>query len=366
MSVIRHRMEPKIARRRTAVRSQNARTNRTKALVAVSGVAALAAVWWMFTGPAVAIRDVTIRGYARDDARVLAAYVQRAASRSTMLSLPTDEIRRELGRFAWVDQVHVQRDWPSSIIVSITQVHPAAVAIPAEGRLGLLSPSGRLLAGVPSSGIPQNLPTVGVTRLPKLLGDPLPETVERGSIATLAALRKVGGVHVRRLQVRDGGVTAVLDSGLSLRLGSPDELDAKILAIRTVLPRIPQAERVPGWYLDVRFPRFAAVGKARPVRATVAAPVALAGDAPSTATAGGGSTAPPAAASAPVAASQTAPTGQTVTTVPGATATTVAPPPPPPPIPILPTTAAPVPSTTTSASPPEPTATIDSGSRVSP
>ena len=169
MSVIRHRMEPKIARRRTAVRSQNARTNRTKALVVVSGVAALAGGWWVFTGPAVAIRDVTIRGYGRDDARVLAAYVQRAASRSTMLSLPTDEIRRELGRFAWVDQVRVQRDWPSSIIVSITQVRPAAVAIPAVGRLGLLSPSGRLLAGVPSSGIPQNLPTIGVTRLPKLL-----------------------------------------------------------------------------------------------------------------------------------------------------------------------------------------------------
>ena len=379
MSALSLRMEPKIARRRRAVRSQAARSHRTAALAAIATAAALTGTWWAFTGPAVAIRHVAINGYGRDDANVLAAYVQRAAGRATMLSLPTDEIRRELGRFAWVSDVHVQRDWPASIVVTITQVRPAAVAIPAQGRLGLLSPSGRLLAGVPASGIPQNLPQIGVASLPKLLGDALPDPDERNSIATLAALRGVGGVHVRRLQVRDGGVTAVLDSGMSLRLGSPDELEAKMTAIRTVLPKIPLNERVAGRYLDVRFPRFAAVGKAQAARpaapasgsaAPAADTVVRAGTAvtPSVTSAGSGTA--PAAAAATTPSTGTTPSVRTpvtpaTTTPPTASSATVPPPPPP-----LPTSASasatPVPSTTTSAPVPATTTTIDPGLRVSP
>lgn len=257
----RPRMEPRIAARRRGVAAARGRSHRTAVLAGVSGLAALAATWWLLTGPAVAIRTVVVKGYDRPDVAALDAYVQRAVARGSMLDLPLEELRTELARFPWVADVLIERDWPATVHVDIVQTRPALAVRRPSGPIGVVSGDGRLL-GKASPVETKTLPRLRVRTLPTAIGEPLRLAEERAVARFVGLLPDMPGFRVRTIEINSaGGIVARLASGLEVRLGPAELMREKALAVASVVPLLPVEDRKEGTYLDVRVPRNPAVGK---------------------------------------------------------------------------------------------------------
>ena len=261
MSVLRLRMHPRMLARRKGVVAARARVRRTAMLGLLVGCAGLAATWWILTGPAVAIRSVTVKGYTRPDVAALDAYVQRAASTGTMLALPVEELRAELRRFPWVSEVLVERDWPMGIRVDVIQARPALVVRAASGPAGVLSQDGRLLGGTAKVDI-RGLPRLRVQAMPERLGAQLRRPEERAAATFVGRLPEIPGSRLDLVEVNaNGAVLGRMASGLELRLGPAELMGEKALAVAAIVPKLGPDDRGTETYLDVRLPRNPALGK---------------------------------------------------------------------------------------------------------
>ena len=272
------RMEPAIAQRRRTVRSSTARRRRdaTTALVVASALAA--SVWWVVTGPAVAIRSLTVSGYTRPDAPIIARYVQRALADGTMIDIPEARVRSALHAFPWVQDVVVSRDWPTGVTVRIVETRPIALAVPARGPSAIVSAEGRVL-GLAGKDVDRGeLPVIRVTTLPTTLGSPLVTDHERDAVTFIQSLPTDADIHVTDVTRHGTGLVAHLDTGLEVRLGFGTRLHAKAIALSAVLARIPIADQRPPAYLDLHDPVRPAFGKDRGSDGT---PIADAASAPS-------------------------------------------------------------------------------------
>lgn len=256
------RMHPRMHARRRGVAAARVRVRRTAVLTGIAGVAALAAMWWILTGPAVAIRSVTVKGYTRPDVAVLDAYVQRATSTGTMLDLPIEELRSQLRQFPWVAEVLVERDWPTGIRVDIIQAQPALVVRAGSRPAGVLAHDGRLLGGATGVAAVGSLPRLQVTAMPERIGGELRRPEERAAATFVGTLPEIPGNRLASIAVNaNGGLVGRMASGLELRLGTAEMMEQKALAVAAVLPLLGPGERGGEHYLDVRLPRNPAHGK---------------------------------------------------------------------------------------------------------
>lgn len=256
------RMEPAIALRRKSVRSSTARRRRDAATALVVALAFVSVVWWLLTGPAVAIRSVSIAGYTRPDAPILARYVQRAVADGTLIDLPEARVRAALRPFPWVRDVVVSRDWPTGVAVRIVETLPIALAVPARGPSAIVSAEGRVL-GLAGRGVERGLPIIRVAALPTALGAPLVAQSERDAVSFVQRLPTDAGIKLTDIASRGTGLVARLDSGLEVRLGGGTRIGVKAIALATVIARIPSADQRPPAYLDLHDPVRPAFGKDR-------------------------------------------------------------------------------------------------------
>lgn len=255
------RMNRAIAERRRQVMAGHARHRRSIALGLVATASAGAGIFWLLTGPAVAIRSLEIHGYHRPDAPVVARYAQDAVSRGTMLRLPEGEVRAELRRFPWVHDFVITRRWPSGVTIDIAQARPAAIAVDGGGATRvLLSQDGRVL-GLPSSARDAaDLPTVTVNALPRKIGEVLATPEERAAVRIATDFEPSGGDRIDQLAVHGGGIFGRMDTGLEVRFGPAERVGQKLAALDQVLPRLSADEVGPTRYVDVRAPEYPAAG----------------------------------------------------------------------------------------------------------
>jgi len=141
-----------------------------------------------------------------------------------------------IDRLAWVRSSRVRLDWPTGVTVSITERRPVAYVALQGGTGALLDPTGRVLAkgvAVPSSLVAlRGLGPVGA-----------PGTTLAGAsrmLAVAAALPPSTAGQVRDLELGpSGGVDIHLWDKITVVLGSPSALRAKMIALATVLARVP-------------------------------------------------------------------------------------------------------------------------------
>ena len=177
-----------------------------------------------------------------------------------MLSVDTARAARRLEHLPWVDTAVVERAFPNTVRVRLTERVAAAVAARPAGGWVLLDGGGRVLAE--AADRPGGLPEVigaGATPAP---GTNL--TTAAPALDVIAALP----VAVRR-QVTDAtldGESVMLHTGSrEIRIGPATQLPAKVAALSVLLDRVGSR---PVAAIDVRVPQAPVVVPTAPTAAT--------------------------------------------------------------------------------------------------
>jgi cell division protein FtsQ len=280
-----------MAERRRSIVLERGRRRRTTALAAIGALALGLGLWFLATGPVLAVRQVHLTGYDREDADRLEAAIGLAAGDGTILRPPTAAIRRAALAFPWVADVAVSRDWPLGLRVDIIEAEAVAavrasgnerVLVDEHGRvLGPPTP-GRAAAGAAAAAGDDAAGAAGTRPLsapaerhrPRagiLLRGPAPEAGRllapglRSALIFVNALEPEVAGRVKDLRLEAGRVVGRLDRGPELRLGRPDRMVAKALALQVVLDQIPAEDEEAATYIDLSLPERPAVGGLEPL-----------------------------------------------------------------------------------------------------
>lgn len=253
----RARPHPAVSERRRRVARDRGRRRRSGALFILGTAAAVVAVYWLLTGPLLAIQGVSISGYERDDRADLARALQDAAEEGTILSPPEVQLRAAARSFPWVGSIVVGRDWPRGLDVRVIEAVPVAAAAAPPASPVLVTGEGRVLGPVtPGAG-------VGWLRLaeaPPPPGATLP-AADRAALEFLSAADPDAARRVRALRLdRSGALMGRVAGGPELRLGTPERLAAKATAFGLVLSRLSAEDEAAATYLDLSVPEWPALG----------------------------------------------------------------------------------------------------------
>jgi cell division protein FtsQ len=295
-----------MAERRRAVVRDRGRRRRTTALAAIGALALGMGLWFLATGPVLAVRQVSLTGYGREDAGRLEAAIGLAAGEGTILRPATAAIRDAARAFPWVAGVSISRDWPLGLRVDITEAE-AVAAVKAGGNARVLVDGEGRVLGAPTPGRARTdtadaaaATTAGTTsaaaatagirplaterRRPRagiLLRGPAPATGEllapglRSALIFVNALEPEVAGRVADLRLEAGRVVGRLEDGPELRLGRPERMVAKALALQVVLDQIPAEDEEAATYLDLSLPERPAVGGLEPLVQEDAPPPAV-------------------------------------------------------------------------------------------
>ena len=164
-----------------------------------------------------------------------------------MVSVDTAAAERRLRRLPWVDTAVVERAFPNTVRILLTErVAVAAAARPAGGWV-LLDRGGRVLAEQPDSTV--NLPQVigaGGTPAP---GENL--DTARPALDVVAALPETVRREIQSVNL-DGEAVTLHMGRREIRIGPPTQLAAKVAALGVLLERVGSRSVA---VLDVRVPQ---------------------------------------------------------------------------------------------------------------
>jgi len=263
-------VDPRIASRRAQVEADKAdkkaaegrgRRRRAAAVIVVAlvlGAGALAGL-----SPLASVRDIEVVGAQRTGtARVRAA--SGLEDGPPLVRVDAGRVTARLERLAWVRRATLERRWPRTVVLTVEERLPAALApcqaSPVTGCL--IDEEGRVLAPASDDA------AVGAT-LPRLsgvatVGEPGSQMPETAGGALAVAVRLPGALRQLVAGVRGEAGEVSLDlqapgrerSPPVVRLGPPERIQEKLTAAATVLART----SVNGvGVLDVRVPESPAL-----------------------------------------------------------------------------------------------------------
>jgi cell division protein FtsQ len=214
-------------------------------LAALLGTALLA--WGLVRSPFLDVDHIRVQGAVHVDPAEVRA-VSHLRRGMAMADVDEAGAARHIRAMPWVGTVSVQRHWPSTVTIAVVE-RVAVAAAPARAGVAIVDNHGRVLAVGPAA--PPDRPL--------LLGLPPagpPGSTLQGRVADLLTVARAlpPGV-VSRL----AGVAAAESDQVELRLrpagvvklGPPDQLHEKLVAVETVLAQVDLAHLA---VLDVRVP----------------------------------------------------------------------------------------------------------------
>ena len=209
-----------------------------------------AGVRWILDQPFFRVQHVKVEGLRHESlAQVLS--VSGLAAHPSMLSVNVHQIRQRLERFAWIDTVRLEKLWPNSVVMTVHESTPVAVAFTRGHQLQYVDARGRDLGVAP---IAMNLPTLNYTPPSKTW----PYTSSGRASAYVASL--LPAAFASQVSVitedRKGNVTLKMTTPVTFVLGPAVNLHAKFVAIASVIAHTTLA---PGDVVDVTVPEELAV-----------------------------------------------------------------------------------------------------------
>jgi cell division protein FtsQ len=202
--------------------------------------------------PLFAIEDFEIVGARGEVERE----VRRALAELEGVSLAKvdrSELERELRDLPSVADAAVDRSFPHTVRILVVAERPLAV-VRARGVAWLVSVRGRVIRTL-EVGSMVHLPRVWSPSATQLAPG---RVVDVKALVPLRALVSVPARFPVRIRVARGdaeGLTFTLAGGTELRLGTSDDLAAKLTAARAVLSTLPRSEQRDLAYLDVSLPQ---------------------------------------------------------------------------------------------------------------
>ena len=248
-------IDPRIRQRRIEVRRTEGR-RRLRVILTLAALAVLAlAGLGAARSPLLDVDHVRLTGAQHTTAaQVLSAsHIHRGMA---MVDIDSGGAARRIRALPWVRRATVRRAWPATVTIAVEERTPVAAA-PGAGGIALVDRQGRVLETGPAPPADH----------PLLLG--LPPAGRPGSrlqgrtaelLAVAAAIPPPVVPRVAGLAAADGGqVELRLRPSGVVRLGVPDQLGEKMLAVQTVLAQVDLAGLA---VLDVRVPASPAITRA--------------------------------------------------------------------------------------------------------
>jgi cell division protein FtsQ len=241
-------VDPRMRSRRIEVQRDAGRRRLRRVLAVVGTLTALAAAYGLTRSPLLDVDHVRVTGGEHTDAAAVAmtSGVGRGAA---MVSLDTGAVARRVEELPWVRTALVERRWPGTVRITITERTPTAILPVDDTHTALVDATGRVLSVVDAgTPLPPGLPTLADVRGRPAAGDTLSARARDALAVAQAASEALPGTVTEISTDLD----ATLISGGRVRFGTADDLDDKIVAVETVLTDVDVACLD---VLDVRVPR---------------------------------------------------------------------------------------------------------------
>lgn len=247
-------IDPRIKARRVQVKRDEGR-RRLRLLLASAGTAVAVGVAALATrSPLLDIDHLTVTGPSHTSAsQVLAAARLRPGLAMTDLQ-PGAAIRR-IERLPWVSRAHVVKRWPATVVITVSERSPVALAR-SGNRWALVDRHARVLDAGAGPGPPVALPLVtaapAIGRPGSTLGPGWGSALQVAQ-ALPASLKTVVG----SITSLDGGDLELhlLPRG-TVRFGPPDDAAQKLASLSTLLTQVKLRGSI---VIDVRVPDAPAV-----------------------------------------------------------------------------------------------------------
>lgn len=254
---VRAPVDPRIRRRRAEVRRAEGRRRLRVVVAAAILSAAVAGGWGALRSPLLDVDRIEVVGVQHlEPAEVASA---AAIPRGTALvDVDPGAVAERVRALGWVGTVRVERSWPSTVAVVVTERTPVAVTRHDGEPWLLLDAGGRVLeqaAERPSGLVVMEGVSVAGAR---------PGATVEGAEAALAVARLLPAplrAEVEAVVRTDGGTDLRLRGGGVAYLGSAQRLAEKLRALQTVLARVDTTGLAT---LDLRQPASPALTRHQP------------------------------------------------------------------------------------------------------
>jgi cell division protein FtsQ len=196
-----------------------------------------------------AVRSVDVRGATPATARAVRSALAQTHGRS-LLVLDRAELAGVVQRIPVVSAVQLDRAFPHTLVVFVSEEHPAAV-LRRGAEAWLVASSGRVVAEAGRRSHPRLARIWVPKRVPVALGERLETPSAAAAVAAVARIPPEFPARVRDVRTGSGELTFRLASGVDLRLGNATDVELKLAIARRILPGLRVDETAPEAYLDV-------------------------------------------------------------------------------------------------------------------
>jgi cell division protein FtsQ len=205
-----------------------------------------------------ALQSVAVSG-ARGAVEADVRAALRPLDGESLVTVDTDTVERQLSALPSVRGARVDRAFPHGLRVVVVPERPVAVL--RSGRAAwVLSGSGRVIRGIESNTnrrLPRIWLAAGAVFEP---GATLAIPAASKALRAIASLPAQFPVQVRTARTAGDSVVLALSIGMEVRLGSADDLDAKVASAAAVLRGLSDSELTEFDYLDVSLPERPVAG----------------------------------------------------------------------------------------------------------
>lgn len=227
-------IDPRIRQRRIAVQRWQGRRRLHLLLAGLTVVGALVACLAVLHSPLLGVHHVRITGAGHvSRAEVMAA--AKVGPSTPLVDVDPARVEQSLERLPWVARATVARDWPTTLVVHLTERVPVAQAAAAGGGWAELDRTGHVLARSPAMW-------AGLVAVSGIVPVGSPGAVEPGAapaLAVAAALPSSIRPHVAEVKDLPGGqVDLLLSPRGTVELGTPTALAAKLRSVATMMSQV--------------------------------------------------------------------------------------------------------------------------------
>lgn len=227
-------LDPRMRERRAQVEQEHTRRRRKRWLFLLVPVVLIVAAIGLAFSPVLGVRRVEVAGTQESsDTEVLEAAGLRTGR--PMVTLDGGAVARRVEALPWVRSVTVDRQWPGTVRLEVTEREPAAVALADDSNfVAWVDEEGRVLRV--GGQLPEGFVAVsGLDTAPEE-GDHLPdEALDALNVATRAQ-ELVPGI-LSEVSVELEGVVAdgAPGAGATVVFGQVEDLDERLVALDSVL-----------------------------------------------------------------------------------------------------------------------------------
>lgn len=241
------RVEPRLEARRVEVARHQGRKRLRNVLLVLIAIMTMACLVALTRTPLMDVDHIQVRGASKAQAAAVRAGLGITPG-TPMVSADPSAARRRLEALPWVERATVQRSWPSTITVSVTERTPVATMGTGSSAV-VVDATGRTLG--PAAG--QDLPVLGGP--PVEVGEQIP-AMRREVAAVLGGLPEELRAEVAGAHASPDGIVLTLDDAITVRWGDTSQPTAKADALQALLD---QADRTTIARIDVTVPRASTV-----------------------------------------------------------------------------------------------------------